>query len=126
MAKPRRKTLLAACVVVPGLVAVASQCPLNTTGTNVTGTGYSASCPLWDNQYETRANFLVGHGQEQWVHGLNAYRECSGDWVYTDQTDGFVWTTSMARSQFLWINNYRDGASAVYGDGKAEAFVWGS
>jgi hypothetical protein len=118
MIKPRRKTLLAANVILPGLVLLAYDCPLNTGNTIQTGTGYSAqyipNYPSAAYNY-TEARFL--DFTQQFVTGYHDIQYCDhSDAVYNWDA---VWTTSMFRGTSWLKTNFSWGQSVVHGNGLA-------
>jgi hypothetical protein len=114
MIKPRRKTLLAANVILPGLIVLAYDCPLIT--------GYAP--PLSGNGFDAGWSVVDG-GQSHftWAQYIGVKKELLG-WIESDdcshvnvvdEFSGWVETTAMVRFE-TWSNSSTSfGMSAVVG-----------
>ncbi len=123
MIKNRKKTLLAASVLVPGLISTAYQCPVNNCATQVSGANFSGSCGAGDLMHDTYGSY---DGPEITLSGFNYGEDCSGNGEYTNAV-GPVTTTAMSRSAFWEDATHRWGQSSVYAvGGEGHGLTWGS
>ncbi len=113
----RKKILLAANVVMPGLIVLAA-CPITGKGSLATGSGFSAYSRWGDNSVYTEASYF---GQAQEVYGYNYSEPCSGGGTYTEQVAPAI-RTSLIRLQNWTISDHRRVESNVFGSGFATAF----
>jgi hypothetical protein len=120
----RRKTLLAANIMIPGLIVLGYNCPLNYQQTGKTGTGFS--CDVTSGVGTKMTWALYWDTQYRYIGATDTQRDCSGNLVFEDVQD-VDWVTSMAAFQDAGISTTSFAQSHVYGSngGWAKATVLG-